>query len=162
MFCSVNTIKKELTWLKEVDKFSLQNSLKDLDKAFKNFFEGNAKYPKFKSKKNKHQSYRTNFTNNNIKIEGNRIKLPKLGWVKFVKSREVEGKILNVSTFTIALPYHNALYSSIFTNFAHALSDMNFDNLSFFNIFLTFKSSKIITWFSFIILEDNLCKKSSL
>lgn len=97
MFCSVNTIKKELTWLKEVDKFSLQNSLKDLDKAFKNFFEGNAKYPKFKSKKNKHQSYRTNFTNNNIKIEGNRIKLPKLGWVKFVKSREVEGKILNIT-----------------------------------------------------------------
>lgn len=90
-------LKKVNTWLKEVDKFALQNALKDLDKAFKNFFEGRANYPEFKKKKNGYQSYRTNFTNNNIKIEGNKIKLPKLGWVKFAKSRGVEGEILNVT-----------------------------------------------------------------
>ncbi len=97
--CSADLTKQKQvnTWLKEVDKFALQNALKDLDKAFKNFFEGRANYPKFKSKKNKHQSFRTNFSNNNIKIEGNKIKLPKLGWVKFAKSREIEGKILNVT-----------------------------------------------------------------
>jgi putative transposase len=107
-------LKKEKIWLKEVDKFALQNSLKDLDKAFKNFFEGNAKYPKFKSKKSKHRSYRTNFTNNNIKIEGNRIKLPKLGWVKFVKSREVEGKILNVTVSrTPTGKYYVSIYCRI-------------------------------------------------
>ncbi|CCJ33082.1 hypothetical protein CAAU_0998 [Caloramator australicus RC3] len=50
----------------------------------------------------------------------------------------------------------------MFTNFDHATSDMDFDSLLFLNIFLTFKSSKIITWFSFIILEDNFCKKSFL
>ncbi|WP_040306011.1 IS200/IS605 family element RNA-guided endonuclease TnpB, partial [Caloramator australicus] len=90
-------LKQTNTWLKEADKFALQNSLKDLDKAFKNFFEGRANYPKFKSKKCKYQSYRTTFTNNNIEIKGNKIKLPKLGWVKFVKSMEVEGKILNAT-----------------------------------------------------------------
>jgi len=90
-------LKQTNTWLKEADKFALQNSLKDLDKAFKNFFEGRANYPKFKSKKCKYQSYRTTFTNNNIEIKGNKIKLPKLGWVKFVKSMGVEGKILNAT-----------------------------------------------------------------
>jgi len=42
--------------LKEIHKFALQNTLKDLDKAFKNFFEGRANYPKFKKKKNGYQS----------------------------------------------------------------------------------------------------------
>ena len=53
--------------VKDVDKFSLQNSLKDLDKAYKNFFSGSG-YPKFKSKKDNRKSYRTNYTNNNIEF----------------------------------------------------------------------------------------------
>lgn len=88
-------LKQANTWLKEVDKFALQNALKDLDKAFKNFFEGRAEYPKFKKKREGYQSYRTTFTNNNIEIRDSRIKLPKLGWVKFAKSRDIEGRILN-------------------------------------------------------------------
>ena len=47
-------------WLAEVDKFALQNSLKDLDAAFVNFFEGRAGYPMFKSKRGPKQSYQTN------------------------------------------------------------------------------------------------------
>ncbi|BBW97362.1 hypothetical protein GsuE55_21950 [Geobacillus subterraneus] len=43
------------------------------------------------------QSYTTKYTNGNIAINGNQIKLPKLGWVRFAKSREVEGRILNVT-----------------------------------------------------------------
>lgn len=96
-------LKKELEWLKEPDKFALQNALKDLDRAFKNFFSGKYDFPKFKSKKNKKNSYRTNkFTRKsrdttNIEIKNNKVKLPKLGWVKFRKSKEVKGKILNVT-----------------------------------------------------------------
>lgn len=45
-------LKKELVWLKEVDKFALQNSLKDLDSAYKKFFKEHSGFPKFKSKKN--------------------------------------------------------------------------------------------------------------
>ena len=36
----LTVLKQEKEWLKDVDKFSLQNSLKDLDKAYKNFFSG--------------------------------------------------------------------------------------------------------------------------
>ena len=44
-------LKKELVWLKEVDKWSLQNALRDLDNAYNRFFNGSSKFPKFKSKK---------------------------------------------------------------------------------------------------------------
>jgi len=95
-------LKKKLEWLKEPDKFALQNALKDLDRGFKNFFKGKYAFPKFKSKKNKKNSYRTNkFTRKsgatNIEIENNKIKLPKLGWVKFRKSKEVKGEMINVT-----------------------------------------------------------------
>ena len=93
-------LKKEKEWLKEIDKFALQNSLKDLDRAYQNFFrrvkQGETPgFPKFKSKHNYKQSYRTTFTNNNIEIKDNKIKLPKLGLVKFAKSRKIQGRILN-------------------------------------------------------------------
>ena len=51
----LTVLKKDKEWLKDVDKFSLQNSLKDLDKAYKNFFSGRG-YPKFKSKKDNRKS----------------------------------------------------------------------------------------------------------
>ncbi|PEI31832.1 transposase, partial [Bacillus pseudomycoides] len=53
--------------------------------------------PRFKSKNNKVQSYTTKQTNGNIAIVGNKMKLPKLGLVRFAKSREVEGRILNAT-----------------------------------------------------------------
>ncbi len=96
-------LKKELTWLKEVDKFALQNSLRNLDAAYQNFFrevkQGNKNqgFPKFKSKRNNWKKYKTNLTNNNIEIKGDRIKLPKLGWVKFANSRNPEGQIINAT-----------------------------------------------------------------
>ncbi len=43
------------------------------------------------------QSYTTKYTNGNIAIVGHRIKLPKLGFVRFAKSREVEGRILSAT-----------------------------------------------------------------
>lgn len=93
--------KEEFTWLKEIDKFALQNSLKDLDQAYQNFFrrvkKGGDKvgFPKFKSKRNHNYSYKTNFTNNNIKVdfENNRVQLPKLKWVRCKLHREFKGSI---------------------------------------------------------------------
>ena len=43
--------QEEFQFLKEVDSVALQQSLRDLDTAYSNFFAGNAGYPKFKSKK---------------------------------------------------------------------------------------------------------------
>jgi len=94
-------LKKEKEWLKEVDSISLQQSLKDLDVAYQNFFrrvengDKQVGFPKFKSKKNPKQSYRTQNVNNNISIDGNKIKLPKLGLIRFANSRSFDGKIKN-------------------------------------------------------------------
>lgn len=90
-------LKKELTWLKEVDSRALQSSLKSLADAYSRFFKKQNDRPRFKSKKNKVQSYTTKHTNGNIAINGNKIKLPKLGWIRFAKSREVEGRILSAT-----------------------------------------------------------------
>lgn len=90
-------LKKELVWLKEVDSIAIQSSLKNLADAYSRFFKKQNDTPRFKSKKNKVQSYTTKHTNGNIAIEGNKIKLPKLGLVRFAKSREVHGRILNAT-----------------------------------------------------------------
>jgi len=95
--------KKSFEWLKEVDSISLQSSLKDLDMAYQNFFrevkKGNSNqgFPKFKSKKNNHKSYKTKFTNGNIQVLDKRIKLPKLGTIKSKVSRRLEGRIINAT-----------------------------------------------------------------
>jgi len=90
-------LKKELPWLKEVDSIAIQSSVKNLADAYSRFFKKQNDAPLFKSKRNKVQSYTTKHTNGNIAIEGNKIKLPKLGLVRFAKSREVEGRILNAT-----------------------------------------------------------------
>ena len=83
-------------FLKAVDSIALQQSLRDLDRGFVNFFRKRAAHPIFKSKHNRHQSYRTVNQGNNIRIAGKYIKLPKLGYVKIRQSMEV-GKIKNVT-----------------------------------------------------------------
>ena len=90
-------LKSELIWLKEVDKCALQNSLKDLDNAYKKFFKEHTGFPKFKSKKYNRHSYRTSFTNNNIEYCGNSIKLPKLGRVRIRDKQIPQGRILNAT-----------------------------------------------------------------
>lgn len=90
-------LKKEFVWLKEPDSTSLQSTLKDLDFAYQKFFKEKKGYPKFKSKKNPVQSYTSKCNNSSIRIVDNIIKLPKLGLVKFAKSREVDGQIISAT-----------------------------------------------------------------
>ena len=87
---------EDFAFLKDVDSIALQQSLRDLDRGFVNFFQKRATHPIFKSKHNHHQSYRTVNQGNNIRIVGKSIKLPKLGFVKIRQSMEV-GKINNVT-----------------------------------------------------------------
>ena len=89
-------LKKENVWLKEADSIALQQSLRHLDRAYDNFFRKRGGYPKFKSKRS-HQSYRTINVNNNICMEGNRIKLPKAGSVKIVNTRNFDGRIISAT-----------------------------------------------------------------
>ena len=90
--------KDEATfWLKEVDSIALQSSLKNLANSFSRFFTKQNSKPQFKRKNNPVQSYTTQFTNNNIVISNKHIKLPKLGFVKFAKSCDVKGRIINAT-----------------------------------------------------------------
>lgn len=90
-------LKQGTEWLREVDKFSLQNSLRNLDAAYQKFFKEHSGFPKFKSKKDNRKSYKTSFSNNNIDIKGSHIKLPKLGLVKFRDKQRPQGRILNAT-----------------------------------------------------------------
>lgn len=94
-------LKKQLEWLKEPDKYSLQNSLKDLDMSYQKFFNGQSGYPKFKSKKNRYKSYRTSYNKTsaggNIMFIDKHIKLPKLGFVKVRDKQIPKGRILNAT-----------------------------------------------------------------
>ena len=71
----------ETSWLAQVDSMALQQSIRDLDRAYKNFFRrvregGKPGFPKFKSRRHARQSYRTN---GGKILDRNHIALPKLG-----------------------------------------------------------------------------------
>ena len=83
----VTELKKteEYKWLKEVSSDSLQQSLRNLDNAYTQFFKAKKGFPKFKSKKNSKDTVRyvmgIDFDFNNWKV-----KVPKCGWVKLCKN----------------------------------------------------------------------------
>lgn len=94
-------IKKseEYSFLKEVDKFSLETAIEAMDNAYTRFFKKESGYPKFKNKHKDKRSYTTKYTNGNIKLEkinGNLyLQLPKLGKVKLHNMKnKLIGKIL--------------------------------------------------------------------
>ncbi len=96
---ALTALKQEIEWLREPDKCALQNALKDLDTAYKNFFRsvksgGKTGFPRFKSKRNRRKSYKTN---SNIAISNGYVRLPKLGLVKCRISKEVRGRILSAT-----------------------------------------------------------------
>jgi putative transposase len=84
-------------WLREAPYHTLQQGLKDMEKAFKNFFEGRTDYPVHK-KKGRHDSFRYPDPKQ-IELDqaNSRIKLPKLGWLRYRNSREVLGAVRNVT-----------------------------------------------------------------
>ena len=87
----------ETAWLKDAPVHPLQHALKDLEKAYKNFFEKRAEFPRFK-RKGQSDSFRYPDPKQ-IKLDqaGGRIFLPKLGWLRYRNSRQVLGELRNVT-----------------------------------------------------------------
>ena len=85
----------ETIWLKETHSQPLQQTLKDLERAYVNFFEKRADFPRFK-KKGMGDSFRFP---QGCKLEqtNSRIFLPKLGWLRYRNSRPVLGDVCNVT-----------------------------------------------------------------
>lgn len=94
-------MKEEYEFLKEVSAVALQQSLRDLDSALNNFFRNRSHFgfPKFKSKHNLKQSYRTPYNNGVADVLDNKhLKLPKLGRVKTKRfNMPEEYKIFNIT-----------------------------------------------------------------
>ena len=107
--------KKELIWLKDCHSQVLQQSLKDLESAFKHFFSKRSDFPKFKKKGVKE---RFRFPQGcKIEQENDRLYLPKIGWVRYRNSREVLGEIKNVTVSQKCGRY----FVSIQTEFEHTV-----------------------------------------
>lgn len=111
--------KGEYEWLKEVDSLALANTQLDLQSAYQNFFrDPKIGFPKFKSKHRGHNSYTTNNQKGSIRIEGKRIKLPKIGFVRVVQHRQIPDTH-KIKSCTISLAPSGKYYVSILTEYGH-------------------------------------------
>ena len=91
-----HNLKKEKVWLKEADSTALQQTLRHLDAAYRNFLSKRGGYPRYKSKREA-QSYRTMNVHDSIRIDKRYIRLPKAGNVKIRNTREFSGRILSAT-----------------------------------------------------------------
>lgn len=104
----ITTLKErdKTSWLKDADSQALQQSIANMDKAYQHFFKGGG-FPKFKSRHHSKQSYQYP---QRVKIDGSKVYLPKVGWVKCKGLREdFVGKIKTVTVSHEANLYHAAL-----------------------------------------------------
>ncbi|MDQ6419595.1 IS200/IS605 family element RNA-guided endonuclease TnpB [Paenibacillus sp. LHD-117] len=90
-------LKAAFEWLKAVDSIALQSAVRQVADSFDRFFKKQNQAPRFKNRKHSVQSYTTRFTNGNIAMSGNGVKLPKLGWIRCANSRVCEGRILSAT-----------------------------------------------------------------
>jgi len=82
-------------WLKEANSQALQQALRHLDTAYRNFFENRAEFPKFKNKRGKQSFTVPQFFT--LDVEQGRLNLPKLDLLKIVVHRPLEGTMKSVT-----------------------------------------------------------------
>jgi len=96
----LNALKREkYPWMLEVTKNAPQMAIIQLGAAFKNFFAGRAKYPKFR-KKGIHDRF--SLTNDQFSVDGSRIRIPNLGWVRMREPLRFTGKIMSATISRVA------------------------------------------------------------
>ena len=96
----LNAIKRDqFPWMLEVTKNAPQMAIIQLGDAFRNFWAGRAKFPKF-HKKGVHDRF--SLTNDQFSVDGRRIRIPNLGWVQMRESLRFTGKILSATFSRVA------------------------------------------------------------
>ena len=96
----LNSIKrKQFPWMLEVTKNAPQMAIIQLGQAFKNFFAGRSRYPKFRKKG---RDDRFTLTNDQFSIDAFRIRIPRLGWVRMRESLRFAGKIMSATISRVA------------------------------------------------------------
>ena len=94
-------------WMREVTKNAPQQAIKNLGTAFKNFFEGRARHPQFKKKGRWNDSFRADPGTdkdhpNAVEVDGRRVKLPVVGWVRMREAPRFEGPIKSATVSRVA------------------------------------------------------------
>ena len=110
--------KAEFPWLKEVDCMALCNAQMNLNKAYNNFWKNRNHFgkPRFKSRKEGHYSYSTNNQKGSVRIEGNKVRLPKVGMVKIRLHRPLMENS-TIKTVTISKTPIGKYYISILVEY---------------------------------------------
>lgn len=91
----LNAVKREkYPWMYEVSKCAPQLAIMNLGEAYKNFFAKRTDKPRFK-KKGFHDSFA--LSNDQFRLEGKRISIPNLGWVRLREALRFQGKILSAA-----------------------------------------------------------------
>lgn len=106
-----SALKEEHDFLKQADSRALKNAQAHLDEAYNKFFkEPRTGFPKFKAKHKCRWSYTTDNNNNAIHFKGNRLQLPKVGAIKVVQHRAIDGRIISA---TISHERSEEYYASV-------------------------------------------------
>jgi putative transposase len=117
----LNSIKREsFPWMLDVTKNAPQMAIMQLGRAFENFFAGRTRYPRFRRKG---KDDRFTLTNDQFRIEGRHIRIPKLGWVRMRETLRFSGRIVSATVARVA----NHWYASIVVD-ASDLSLPSVDN----------------------------------
>lgn len=96
----LNSIKREqFPWMLDVTKNAPQMAIIQLGQAFKNFFAGRARYPQFR-KKGMHDRF--TLTNDQFDVDGPRMRIPHLGWVRMRESLRFIGKMISATISRVA------------------------------------------------------------
>lgn len=109
-------LKPNYPFLKEVDKFALTNAIFNLSNRYDRFFKHLGRFPKYKTKRKSQKMYTTNFTNKNIEIGDNYIKLPKLGKVK-AKIHRKPDNCWKIKSATVSQSRDGSFYVSVLFEF---------------------------------------------
>jgi putative transposase len=99
----LNAIKDELfPWMREVPKSVVQQAVKNLGRAFRNFFAKRAKHPRFKKKGVARDSARFDNGPGTFRFDGKSIRLPAVGWVRMREELRFAGKPLSATVSGVA------------------------------------------------------------
>lgn len=109
----LNLLKDEFTFLREGESTSQQQVYRDLNKAFSRYFKKISGYPNFKSKRKATPSFRIQKNGNNIKVTNKRIRLAKLGYIRYQTSPKYR-KLLKTSEINnVTVKRENGKYYAI-------------------------------------------------
>ncbi|HET6275608.1 MAG TPA: RNA-guided endonuclease TnpB family protein [Candidatus Cybelea sp.] len=109
---SLNAVKHEqFPWMREVTKNAPQQAIKNLGRAYANFFAKRSKYPLFKKKGKSRDAFRADNGCDTrhpdaVLVDGKRAKLPVIGWVKMREEVRFAGQIVSVTISREADAWH--------------------------------------------------------